>query len=282
MLLGIMTRMLVRPTLEDVAEVIRAYGFDAVQLNLHSAGLPSLPDELTRDLALRIGDIFRERELAVAAISANFNAIHPDPATRAEGIRRAGVLASRCEALGTRILTLCTGTRNADDMWRSHPDNADPSAWRDLLQTTRHLLRFAEEYNLMLVFEPEVVNVIDSAAKAERLLEEVNSPRLRVLLDPANLIGPQDLPDTRPVLRDMFQRLGPYIALAHAKDVAPPLPGDKECRRVTAGQGRLDYAYYLAQLEGCGFNGALILHDLDERDIAACRSMLQDRAAHVF
>ncbi len=39
-----------------------------------------------------------------------------------------------------------------------------------------------------LGIEPELANVIDSAAAARRLIDEIASPRLRVVLDPANLV----------------------------------------------------------------------------------------------
>src|SRR5690242_18091661 len=110
MQLGIMTRMIARPNIEDVAEAVRNYQLQAVQLSLLSAGMPALPSDLSEESAFRLGDIFRSSGLAVAALSANFNAIHPDPAVREEGIRRVGLLASRCAALGTGILTFCTGT----------------------------------------------------------------------------------------------------------------------------------------------------------------------------
>ena len=274
MLLGIMTRMLARPTLEGVADAVRSHGLQAVQLNLTSAGLDALPSELDEETATRIGDVFWERELVVAAVSANFNAIHPDPAVRAEDIRRAGLLASRCHALGSRMLTMCTGTRDLENMWRHHPENSAASAWSDLLQTTRQLLHFAEQHDVTVAFEPEVVNVIDSAEKAQRLLEEIGSPRLGVLLDPANLVRPHDLPDTRPVLQDAFARLAGRIVMAHAKDVVPPGPGESECRRVTAGAGLLDYEYYIQQLVTSGFDGALVMHDLSEGEIDGCRDRI--------
>lgn len=281
MQVGIMTRMIVRPTIEQVADAVREYQLQAVQLSLVSAGMSALPAQLSQDIAVRIGDAFRSRGILVAAISANFNSIHPDPAVREEGIRRAGLLASRCAALGTSIMTVCTGTRDPDNMWHRHPANREPSAWFDLLATTRRLLRHAEDYHLTLVFEPELANVIDSAVRAERFLNEIDSPRLRVLLDPANLISSEDLADTHAVLMDALERLGPYVALSHAKDVAAPAPGELECRRVTAGKGFLDYQWYLGQLSSLDFNGALIMHDLLESEINGCRSMLQDILARL-
>jgi sugar phosphate isomerase/epimerase len=275
MLLGIMSRMLSRPRLEQVADAVRASGLKAVQLNLASAGLPSLPAELDLETAVAMGVVFSSRGLKVAAVSGTFNAIHPDPGQRAESIRRLGVLASRCRALGTGVITLCTGTRDPDNTWRFHRANGEPEAWRDLVATFRHLLCFAEEHDLTFAFEPDAVNVVDTARKARLLIEEVGSPRLRVLLDPANLVRPADLPASRGTLADAFSEVGCYIAHAHAKDVAAPLPGESECRLLAPGKGSLDFQYYIALLRSVHFDGALVMHDLDEADIPGCRSFLQ-------
>lgn len=277
--LGIMTRMIRRPVLTEVADEIRASGLKAVQLNLTSAGLESLPSELDPATARAIGEVFASRGLAVAAVSGSFNTIHPDATARAEGIRRLGVLMSYCHLLGTRIVTLCTGTRDPENMWRHHPANSEPEAWRDLLESMRQLVVSADAYGVTIAFEPEVVNVVDTVAKARRLVEEVASPRLRVLIDPANLVRPEDLADTRAVLQTAFADVGPYIVLAHAKDVTFPAPGEAECRRVSAGTGLLDYTFYLQLLRASGFNGALILHDLEEREIPRCRRILESALA---
>jgi len=275
MLLGIMTRTFARATLEQVADAVRQHKLGAVQLNLTSAGLAILPDKFETDTALQIGGIFRSRGLAIAAVSGNFNSIHPDPVVRAEGIRRFGLVASRCQALGTKVITMCTGTRDPDDMWRHHPGNSALAAWRDLVETTRQLLRFADAHNITVAFEPEVVNVVDSAEKAQKLIEEIGSPRLGVLLDPANLVKPEHLKDTRPILQDAFARLAPHIVMAHAKDVTAPEASQTECRRLTAGKGLLDYEYYMQQLVASGFDGSLVMHDLAESEVEGCRLMIE-------
>jgi sugar phosphate isomerase/epimerase len=278
MQLGIMTRTFQRATLEEVADAVCLARLPAVQLNLVSASLDPLPRKLDADTAQRIGDVFQARGLTVSAISANFNSIHPDPDIRRDAIRAFSVVASRSQALGGRILTMCTGTRDPGNMWRKHPENASADAWRDLLETASALVQIADDHGLTVAFEPEVVNVVDNAEKAERLIGEIGSPRLRVLFDPANLIRPVDLPDTERRLREDLARLAPYIAIAHAKDVARPLTGSTECHRVTASQGLLDYSTYLRGLATCGFDGALIMHDLAETEIEACRLMLQSLA----
>jgi sugar phosphate isomerase/epimerase len=275
MRLGVMTSVLPRPTIEGVAAAVHAAGLTAVQLNLDSAGLEPLPASLDEPTARRIGAVFADHGIQVSAVSGTFNAIDPDRERRAECVRRVGRLAERCEALGTRVITLCTGTRNLASMWRHHPDNERPEAWAEMVETMRALVAPAEAHGVDLAFEPEVVNVVDTAEKAERLIAEVGSPRLRLVMDPANYFHPAMLPRMREVLEDVFAHVGRYISLAHAKDVRLPEPGRDECVRPAAGTGVLDYALYLNLLRAAGYDGGLIMHSLSETELPASQAYVE-------
>ncbi len=274
MRLGVMTTVLPRPSIEAVAAAVREAGLAAVQLNLDSAGLEPLPEALDEATARRIGAAFAREGIEVSAVSGTFNAIDPDRAWRAACICRVGLLTARCEALGTRVITLCTGTRNPASMWRHHPDNGSPDAWAEMVETMRALVQPAEMYGVDLAFEPEVVNVVDTAEKAERLIRETGSPRLRLVMDPANYFHPDMLPHMTAVLEEVFARVGPFIALAHAKDVRPPDPGGDECVRPAAGTGVLDYPAYLRLLRASGYDGGLIMHSLSEAELPASRDFV--------
>ena len=67
------------------------------------------------------------------------------------------------------------------------------------------------------------------------------------------------------VLDEAFDLLGPDIEMAHAKD----LVRDGEAGHVAAGTGLLDYERYLRRLREAGFDGALVLHSLDEEQVPA-------------
>ena len=54
--------------------------------------------------------------------------------------------------------------------------------------------------------------------------------------------------------------------------------GSTKCHRISAGQGLLDYSTYLRGLATCGFDGALVMHDLAETEIEASRLTLQSLA----
>lgn len=275
MRLGVMSKVFLRATIEEVAAAIGAAEMYAIQLNLDSAGLDALPATLDPADCRRIHAAFAARDIEISAVSGTFNAIDPDREWRAEAIRRLGVLAERCEDLDTRVITLCTGTRNPTSMWRHHPDNAQPAAWDEMVETMRQLAVSAERAGVLLAFEPEVVNVVDDAVKAERLMAEVGSSALQVVMDPANYFHPDMLDRQAEVLEDAFARVGSRIALAHAKDVQPPPPGEDECVRPAAGTGVLDYALYMRLLRASGYDGGLIMHSLSEAEVPASREYVK-------
>lgn len=270
MRLGIFTKVFPRPTLEETLDAVIAHGLHYVQFNMECSGLPPLPDDITADSIERIRAGMGSRGIVMAAVSGTYNMIHPDPGERAAGLRRLRVLASACKGMGTSIITLCTGTRDAHDQWRWHPENASAQAWQDLLSEMESALQIAEETNVTLAFEPERANVVDSAAKGRALLDAMRSARLKVVIDAANLIDPHEPEKMRQTLDEAFDLLGEHIVLAHAKDRAP----DDSFR--AAGDGILDYAHYLQLLQSIKFQGPLILHSLAETQVDQALAFLRD------
>jgi sugar phosphate isomerase/epimerase len=260
--IGIFAKTFPRLTLEENLDAVRAHGLGLVQYNLACAGLPTLPDRIEPHLAHQIGAAAASRRIAIAAVSGTFNMIDPLQERREAGMRGLRQLAGACDLIGTGIVTLCTGTRDVDDMWRGHPANRRPDAWADLLTAMEQALVIAEEFDLWLAIEPESANVVDSPASARRLLDELRSPRLKIIIDPANLLQVEDLPHQRAILDAAFELLGPDIVLAHAKDVQVV---DGTIHHVAAGTGLLDYPYYLALLRHQP--APLIVHGLAESEV---------------
>jgi sugar phosphate isomerase/epimerase len=260
MQIGIFTRTFLRPTLAEVLDAVVAHDLRHVQFGLTCAGLPSMPDELDKATCTTIHQALSSRGITVSALSGTFNMIHPHLAQRQQGLRQLGVLITAAHSLGARVITLCTGTRDPDNMWRPHPDNHLPEAWRDLVASLQAVLPLAEAHHVMLGVEPEVSNVVDSAQKARHLLDELGSPHLKIVMDGANLFPAGTLPQMRLILSRAFDLLGDDIVLAHAKD----LTHDGEAGNAAAGSGLLDYDHYLALLRAAHYDGPLILHSLSE------------------
>jgi sugar phosphate isomerase/epimerase len=218
MQLGIFAKTFPRPTLEETLDAIAARGLSQVQFNMSCARLPTLPERLDEDFCVWIARAFRDRGLTMAAISGTFNLCDPSESRLEENLRRLGVLAAACRWLDTRIITLCTGTLDPNDIWRWHPDNVKRVTWERLIESITKAVAIADQFEVTLAFEPEIHNVVSSVSRARRLLDEVDSPWLKVVIDPANLVGPGQFARVAEILDEAFDRLGPDIVLAHAKD----------------------------------------------------------------
>ena len=271
--LGILLGTFGQPTLEARLDAVKACGLHCVQVSLDCAGLPAMPDQIPPELAARIRREAVARGLTIGSVQGTFNMSHPDAEQRRAGLRQLRVLAEACPGLGTTNIHLCTGTRDRGNMWRRHPDNDTPEAWRDMVACVREATEIARQTRVVLAFEPEVNNVVDSARKARRLLDEIGSPHLKVTIDPANIFHAGELPRMKEMLDEAFALLGKDIVLAHAKD----LDHDGDAGHKAAGQGKLDYEQYLRLLYTHRFAGPLLLHGLSEAQVPGCVAFLREK-----
>ena len=263
---GIFAKTFARPSLEGALDAVVAAGVEDVQFNLALLGGESLPETIS---AAPAKAAMAARGLTMAAVSGTYNMAHPDPATRERGRRRLATLIAGARELGTTTVTVCTGTRDATDMWRAHPDNTTPAAWADMLASMAAAAGAAQEHGVILGVEPEHGNVIRDAPAARRLLDELRSPHVRIVVDAANLIVPGE--PQAPILDEAFALLGDELVLAHAKDIRA------DGTVVAAGRGTLDYERYIDLLAAARYAGPLILHGLAEHEVPAALAFLIDR-----
>src|SRR5882724_1308288 len=168
--LGIYSRTFKRSTLSGVLDAVVENRFEHVHLSLNSAGIDPFRAPLSAVTCNAIRTELAARSLSLVGVSCTFNAIHPDAAQRDHETGLAGKLIALAPELGTSFATLSTGTRDREDLWRSHPANDNPSAWSDLRRTLERLLQVARTANVTLGIEPEHNNVVSSASQARRLL----------------------------------------------------------------------------------------------------------------
>ena len=271
--IGIFARTFEAPSLAGVLDAVASHDIRHIQLNTSCMGLSDMPDGLDAAACKKARQEIDDRNIKVVSLSATYNMIHPDPAARSRGMRRLAVLASRAAELGADLLTLCTGTRNPDNMWRDHPQNSSAEAWSDLLVAMEQAVALAEEYDVRLGIEPEVSNVVSSPGKARELMDAMRSNRITIVMDGANVFPRGTIHRQQEILDQAFDLLGDRIALAHAKD----LSRDGEAGHEAAGTGLLDYDYYLQLLHQSGYRGAVVLHSLTPEQVPGCVRFLQEK-----
>jgi sugar phosphate isomerase/epimerase len=271
MKLGIFAKTFNRVGVDACLQAVADAGISTTQFNLSEVGLPTIPvapvpppviDQI-RAAAARSG-------VTLAAMSGTFNAAHPDPRHRQTHLDRFPNLCAATRDLQIPVITLSSGSRDPDNMWRWHADNTTASAWADSRSTLQTLARYAEDYHLTLAVEPEHSNVVATAAQALTMREQVGSEALEFVYDAANLLDPDTFRATQAVeaiTRDI-DALGPYIALGHAKELiagrAPAAPG----------AGWLPWPLIVQRLDAVGFDGTMVIHGLPESGVPLAVSTL--------
>jgi sugar phosphate isomerase/epimerase len=290
MQLGIFTHYLPYGVAET-ARRIRAYGFDTVQLNLEFADWRFAADTERADCA-RVRDTFAHYGLSIAAIAAYVNPVARDAARRRANHDRLRAVFARARDLGSPYVATETGSYHPDDDWAPHPDNGTPAAFDDLVEAIAGLVEAARDAGAVLLVEPSVGNIVDTPAKAQALLNAVDSPALGLVADTANYIDAGNLAAADAVQRDMFARTAAHLRLAHAKDVRRVDGAPRERHHhmsdpalydgmeyPSAGLGDLNYDFYLSMLQRHCPDVPLIVEHLDEADIPRAKAFLEGKLA---
>ena len=163
---------------------------------------------LTEDRAAELVSDYRSRGVEVTSIGVFTNLIEPDEQELAQNLayfeahmaiasqNQIPYVATECGFIPGRR-GICADTYESD--------------FQRLISSLKWLVQKAEEYNVAIALEPCVLDVVPSAKRMRDLIEQVESDRLKVLLDPANLIANSSE-------EDMFNYLAPHIAYFHGKD----------------------------------------------------------------
>jgi sugar phosphate isomerase/epimerase len=259
--LGIFARTFSRETPEAVAAEVQQAGFALAHWNFAALGRPTLADGVDDEAFVRVRASFDAVGVAIPSVSATYNVVHPDKELRERQTAAAVDLIGRIPSLGADVATLCSGTRDPENMWRNHPDNARPDSWSDLRATLDVLLDAAATAGIRLGVEPEPGNIVRNAAVAARLLDELGPDApIGIILDPANLLSPATMAQQEEILTEAIDMLGARIIGAHAKDVV-------ESGYSAAGAGMMDYQLVFRLLSRIT-PVPVIAQDVEESDAA--------------
>ena len=143
--------------------------------------------------------------------------------------------------LGSPLILMTSGWGDFDE---------DPAeAWKRSADSLAQLAKTAEESGIIIVLEPlrvEETNVVSSLQDAKRMVDEVNSPALKVMLDTSPMYNHGE------TIEDYFAAFGEDMRHIHFIDGDP-------AGHLVWGEGIFPLQDYLAQLTARQYTGALTL-----------------------
>jgi sugar phosphate isomerase/epimerase len=189
---------------------------------------------MTAERCKGIAAIYRDAGIGIHSIGVYTNLIHPDAAERKANLAYFEAMMQIGAHMGVRMFITEAGHFHDDKAPAPRiPLEFQDAVWPQMVATAKELDAIAARYDAKVLFEPFYRGFLASAKRLRMFLEALNSPRMRALLDAANLIEINDVDE-------MFQQLAPWIDCIHAKD--RKLHTD---RGVAAGKGDLDYKKFV-------------------------------------
>ena len=238
--IGISTAGFGDVTNQQLASDLAAAGITVVQLflsqtdsNYWKYNQRADVSTLTAARCKSIAQTYRSAGLTLHSLGVYANMIHPDSAEREANLAYFEAMMRVGRDMGIETFITEAG--------HYHPEGPAPrieycfqeEVWPAMVATGKRLAEMAERHQATVLFEPFYRGFLASAKRTRLFLEAVNSPRLRALLDPANLIEVNDV-------EEMFNQLKPRIECLHAKDRKLHID-----RGVAAGKGDLDYGAFI-------------------------------------
>lgn len=274
MRIGICSTDFAPSSIEELFKKASFYGFRAMQFSYVSIGMEEIPEVIGDEVIEALKAAAQKYDISIAAVNATFNLIDHDKERLNRNIRSLDGMCRANQKLGCSLLTLCTGSRSRESMWKAHPRNASKEAWNELSQNIRPVAETAKRYGMYLGIETEAANVVMTPEMARRFMDETGYAGLKVIMDCANLFLPKTAHKemVRPVIANAFAQIGSEIILAHGKDIAE----SDEVVFAPTGQGIVDYDLFLSLLKDYGYQGPMILHGIyDESLMQGCVEFMQ-------
>lgn len=231
-------------TLRERLDSAAKQGFTCVQLAMGKAvpgfEMKEAPRLLTEELAAEVREELDRAgmECAVLGCYLKLAAGDGETAERTLEIYRAHL------RFAARIGARCVGTETPPGDAGEGPACRTEEQYRRLLERLRPLAREAEEQGTLLAVEPVCSHIIWGSGAAERLLEDLKSPAVKLILDAVNLVDSPSVPRAGELAEEAVRRLGSETCVLHMKDFVPA-PGEPRPRPVPCGQGQMSFGALL-------------------------------------
>jgi len=255
----------------ELAEKISSYGFDATHMELHH--IQDIDDrlgKLSTGAANLVAEQFERQGVRIPILGCYSNLTHPDPDRRRYLINRFKEHLRFARDFGASAVTTETGTANRDNAFEDHSDNRNANYWSILKDSLEEMAEEAEKWGVFVGLEGFFNNIIDTPERMQRMLEEVPSSNIGIVMDPCNYIRQKDEGRQDEIIREAFDRLGDRILIAHAKDFNYRKHDDKTEHKMiqpAAGTGDLNYPLYLKLLNEYKPNVKIYLEHLAEEQM---------------
>lgn len=246
--LGVRGHDMPKAPFEDLVKSISDAGFCCTQLALAKAitEFNVSSEAMTSGMADYMKRVFEKNGVEVAVLGCYKNLANPVEeqlkaiqSSYMHHIRFASHL--ECGMVGTE-----TGAVNAE--YKYTPENHTDQALHIFIENLKPVVEYAEKMGVCFGIEPVYKHIMCDIERTRKVLDAVNSPNLRVILDPVNLLNAENEKNHEDIIKGAFELFGEEIDVIHLKDYIVK-DGEIISRPVTVGEGNMNVPYLLGILK---------------------------------
>jgi len=246
--LGIRGHDMPEAPFEELVKSISDAGFCCTQLALAKAikEFSVSSEAMTSGMATYMKRVYEKNQVEVSVLGCYKNLANPDEVQLKQimdsymhHIRFASFL--ECGMVGTE-----TGAVNTE--YSFTPENHTDQALQIFIENLKVIVDYAEKMGVCFGIEPVYKHIMCDIERTRKVLDAVNSPNLRVILDPVNLLNAENEKHHEDIIKGAFELFGNEIDVIHLKDYIVR-DGEIISRPVTLGEGRMNIPYLMKVLK---------------------------------
>ena len=255
----------------ELANSLENHHLEFIQLVLNKA-FPNLPsNHLSIDLVNHIIEPFKQKSINIALLGAYFNPVHSDFEKVKANIKRFKEHLKYASYFNTRYVATETGSYN-DDKWTYNPKNHTEEAYLKVKTIVQELVISAKEYNATVLIEGAYNHVIYNPYLLKRLIDDINSPHLKVIVDLFNYLNIDNYHQYKTIFETCLNLLKDNIVVFHMKDF---IIQDNKLVQVGLGEGIIDFDYIIVNILKAHQDAYLILEGITGYDIKTSINLLK-------
>lgn len=224
--------------LEERLAVIHEQGFTCGHLALSKVldKKMAAPEALTPGYAMYLKRLFAKNELDIAVLGCYLNLANPNAEQLKEIVEKYKAHIRFASHLGCGVVGTETGALN--EAYKYEPRSHTEEALEIFINNLRPVVEYAEKMGVIFAIEPVFKHIVCNPVRARRVLDQINSPNLQIILDPVNLLDISNYQNQVQIVEEAIELLGKDVAVVHIKDYVVK---DDKLESVAAGMGKMNY-----------------------------------------
>lgn len=221
---------------KEKVELAHQQGFKCIHLAVNKVEKDFKYNWFCQPYANKMNEILSDNKIELAILGCYKNLAHPNKEKMDTIIKEYEAHIDFAAMLKQSVVGTETGCPNED--YSFDENTHTEKAIQTVIENLKKIVPHAEKKGVILAIEPVYKHIICSSKVARRVLDEVNSPNLKIILDPVNLLAKENIHQKNEIIQEAINLLKEDIVAVHIKDFRET---ENDLEAIRCGLGSMNY-----------------------------------------